>query len=27
VKHHDFRGLEKLRKHVFNGKLRRNSAV
>ena len=27
VKHHYFRGLEKLRKHVFNGKLRGNSAV
>lgn len=27
VKHHYFRGLEKLRKHVFNSKLRGNSAV
>ena len=27
VKHHYFRGLEKLRKHVFNRKLRGNSAV
>jgi RNA polymerase sigma-70 factor (ECF subfamily) len=27
VKHHYFRGLEKLRKHAFNGKLRGNSAV
>ena len=27
VKHHYFRGLERLRKHVFNGKLRSNSAV
>lgn len=27
IKHHYFRGLEKLRKHVFNGKLRGNSAV
>ena len=27
VKHHYFRSLEKLRKHVFNGKLRGNSAV
>lgn len=27
VKHHYFRGLEKLRKHVFRGKLRGNSAV
>jgi RNA polymerase sigma-70 factor, ECF subfamily len=27
VKHHYFRGLEKLRKHVFNGQLRGNSAV
>lgn len=27
VKHHYFRGLERLRKHVFNGKLRGNSAV
>lgn len=27
VKHHYFRGLEQLRKHVFNGKLRGNSAV
>nr|UXE46037.1 hypothetical protein Hi04_10k_c5548_00002 [uncultured bacterium] len=27
VKHHYFRGLEKLRKQVFNGKLRGNSAV
>jgi RNA polymerase sigma-70 factor (ECF subfamily) len=27
VKHHYFRGLDKLRKHVFNGKLRGNSAV
>ena len=27
VKHHYFRGLEKLRKHVFNGKSRGNSAV
>jgi RNA polymerase sigma-70 factor (ECF subfamily) len=27
VKHHYFRGLEKLRKHVFNGKLRGSSAV
>ena len=27
VKHHYFRGLEKLRKHVFSGKLRGNSAV
>ena len=27
VKHHYFRGLEKLRKHVFNPKLRGNSAV
>jgi RNA polymerase sigma-70 factor (ECF subfamily) len=27
VKHHYFRGLEKLRRHVFNGKLRGNSAV
>lgn len=27
VKHHYFRGLEKLRKHVFNHKLRGNSAV
>jgi len=27
VKHHYFRGLEKLRKHVLNGKLRGNSAV
>jgi RNA polymerase sigma-70 factor (ECF subfamily) len=27
VKHHYFRGLEKLRKHVFDGKLRDNSAV
>jgi RNA polymerase sigma-70 factor, ECF subfamily len=27
VKHHYFRGLEKLRKHVFNEKLRGNSAV
>ena len=27
VKHHYFRGLEKLRKHVFNGKLRGKSAV
>ena len=27
VKHHYFRGLEKLRKHVFNAKLRSNSAV
>ena len=27
VKHHYFRGLEKLRKHVFNGKLRGDSAV
>ena len=27
VKHHYFRGLEKLRKHAFNSKLRGNSAV
>lgn len=27
VKHHYFRGLEKLRKHVFNGKLQGGSAV
>ena len=27
VKHHYFRGLEKLRRHVFNGQLRSNSAV
>lgn len=27
VKHHYFRGLEKLRKHVFSGQLRGNSAV
>ena len=27
VKHHYFRALEKLRKHIFNGKLRGNSAV
>lgn len=27
VKHHYFRGLEKLRKYLFNGKLRGNSAV
>jgi len=27
VKHHYFRGLEKLRKHVFSRKLRGNSAV
>jgi RNA polymerase sigma-70 factor, ECF subfamily len=27
VKHHYFRGLEKLRKHVFNHQLRGNSAV
>jgi RNA polymerase sigma-70 factor, ECF subfamily len=27
IKHHYFRGLEKLRKHVFNGKMRGNSAV
>ena len=27
VKHHYFRGLERLRKQVFNGKLRGNSAV
>jgi RNA polymerase sigma-70 factor (ECF subfamily) len=27
VKHHYFRGLERLRKHVFNGQLRGNSAV
>ncbi len=27
VKHHYFRGLEKLRKQVFNGKLRGNTAV
>jgi RNA polymerase sigma-70 factor (ECF subfamily) len=27
VKHHYFRGLEKLRRHVFNGKLRGSSAV
>jgi RNA polymerase sigma-70 factor, ECF subfamily len=27
VKHHYFRGLEKLRKHFFDGKLRGNSAV
>jgi RNA polymerase sigma-70 factor (ECF subfamily) len=27
VKHHYFRGLEKLRRHVFNGKLRGHSAV
>jgi RNA polymerase sigma-70 factor, ECF subfamily len=27
IKHHYFRGLEKLRKHVFDGKLRANSAV